>query len=278
MKINTFEYDSANSKYGLVFHFIYHDYPTMHKHDYWEFPIVMSGSVRHIINSKSHIFEPNIACLIRPNDCHMLVNSTENMSLLNILIKDEYMRKFCSFYSDSLYDTLVNSPEITLKLTKEQVAEFLFDSYQLFENESDEEHYKLLATLAINSILIKVVRLHLKNDEPAQLVRPKWLSTILEKAMLFENRAWKTKDMVNESGYCHSHFCREFAKHMKCTPIQYLTKIKMMHACNYLSYSDKTIFTISQDLGYSTPSHFNAMFHSVYNMSPSQYRKKTKKD
>ncbi len=276
MTTYTFDYDSAYSKYDVVFHFIYHDFPFLHKHDYWEFPVILSGSVRHIINEKNKLLQQNTACLIRPDDCHKLVHSTTDLSLLNILIRDSYMKKVCSCYSEDMYDKLRSSPEIQLELSKEHASQLFSDSFQLLKNESSDKEYNLLSSIILFSILEKVTRLYLQETAQEETVRPKWLTDVLEMTMKFENRAWSIKDMVRESGYCHSHFCREFIKYMNCTPIKHLTKIKMLHACNYLSFSDKTIGDISLDLGYSTPSHFNEMFHSVYHMSPSQYRKQNK--
>lgn len=276
MTVYTFDHDSAYSKYDVVFHFIYHDFPFLHQHDYWEFPVVLSGSVQHIINDKNNLLQQNTACLIRPNDCHKLVHSTTDLSLLNVLIRDSYMKKVCSYYSEDMYDKLLSSPEIQLELSKEHASQLFSDSFQLLKNESSDKEYNLLSSIIIFSILEKVTRLYLQEKEQDEIIRPKWLTDVLEMTMKFENRAWSIKDMVKESGYCHSHFCREFIKYMNCTPIKHLTKIKMLHACNYLSFSDKTIGDISLDLGYSTPSHFNEMFHSVYHMSPSQYRKQNK--
>ncbi len=276
MTVYSFDHDSANSKYDVVFHFIYHDFPFLHQHDYWEFPVVLSGSVQHIINKKSVLLQQNTACLIRPSDCHKLVHSTTDLSLLNILIRDSYMRKVCGYYSEDTYEKLLSSSEIQLDLTKEHSSQLFSDSFQLLKNESSDKEYNLLSSIIIFSILEQVVRLHIQADSKDETVRPKWLSNLQELTMKFENRAWSIKDMVRESGYCHSHFCREFIKYMGCTPIKHLTKIKMLHACNYLSFSDKSIYDISQDLGYSTPSHFNEMFHSVYHMSPSQYRKQNR--
>ncbi len=277
MTIYSFEHDSAHSQYDVVFHFIYHDFPFLHKHDYWEFPVVLSGSVQHIINDKTTLLQQNTACLIRPEDCHKLVHSTSDLSLLNILIRDSYMQKVCGYYAADMYQRLLASPEIQLELSKEHASQLFSDSFQLLKNESSDKEYNLLASIIIFSILEKVTRLYLQEDSAEEMIRPKWLSNLIEKMMLFENRTWTIKNMVEESGYCHSHFCREFIKHMGCTPIKYLTKIKMLHACNYLSFSDKTIYDISIDLGYSTPSHFNEMFHSVYHMSPSEYRKRNRK-
>ncbi len=276
MEVYSFDHDSAYSKYDVVFHFIYHDFPFLHQHDYWEFPVVLSGSVQHIINEKSNFLQQNTACLIRPKDCHKLVHSTTDLSLLNILIRDDYMREVCGHYSKDMYDKLLTSSEIQLNLDKEHASQLFSDAFQLLKNESSDTEYTLLSAIIMSSIMEKVARLYLQEDEQAQAVRPQWLSNVLEQMTKFENRAWSIKNMVQESGYCHSHFCREFIKYMNCTPIKHLTKIKMLHACNYLSFSDKTIYDIALDLGYSTPSHFNEMFHSVYHMSPTQYRKQNR--
>ena len=57
------------------------------------------------------------------------------------------------------------------------------------------------------------------------------------------------------------------------TPLKYHNKVRVNHAAMLLKNSDDNVQTIGSKVGFSTPSHFTRIFRSVYQCTPSEYRK-----
>lgn len=272
MQTNTYNRDTSSFKYDMTFQYIFRDYPYLHDHDYWEFPIVLTGEIKHTINGSCQIFDKNTAYLIRPKDCHLLEKKSDTLSMLNILMRDSFVRKMCSCFSEDLYDNLLKFDYIRITLDDKQTTELFNSVYALQENSNDDANYQFLERIILASIIAKVAQLSLTvNDN-----KPRWLSELLQQAHILKNRKWQIQDLLDTCGYSQAHLCRIFNQYLGCTPIQYLTKIKMIHACNYLNYSDLSIIEIAFELGYTNSSHFNHVFKAHFHMSPMQYRKSSR--
>ncbi len=266
---NTYQHDGIEN-YDVYFQYIFRDYPIWHSHEYWEFPVVMSGAYKHTIGDGSVIVEKNTAYLIRPDDYHKWEKKTQKASMINILMKDEFVRNICAQFSDLLYDDLVNQqPYIQLTLEEKQTADLFSNIYTLQENINNEKIYNYVAKVIAFFIFGKVAQLMLSTFDD----KPRWFSNLLQQAHIMGNRKWKVEDLSEFSGYSQGHLCRVFNEYLGCTPIQYLTKIKMVHACNYLTFSDMPIIDIAFELGYTNSSHLNHIFKKHHGISPMQYRK-----
>lgn len=58
--------------------------------------------------------------------------------------------------------------------------------------------------------------------------------------------------------------------------IDYVNSIRLFHAMDDLLYTDKTIMYIAMENGFANTASFNATFKRVYEVTPSEYRLKTK--
>ncbi len=67
-------------------------------------------------------------------------------------------------------------------------------------------------------------------------------------------------------------FCRFFKKRTRITFFQYLTKIRIAHACKLLIEMDKSVSYIANMCGYNSDSHFCKVFKDHIGQSPYQYK------
>lgn len=70
-----------------------------------------------------------------------------------------------------------------------------------------------------------------------------------------------------------SYLYRSFECTFRMSPIAFLHKIRMQHACAALAGTDDPVLEIAVRCGYTTLSSFNRQFRKLMKMSPSQYRK-----
>ncbi|UFT98797.1 response regulator transcription factor [Radiobacillus kanasensis] len=70
-----------------------------------------------------------------------------------------------------------------------------------------------------------------------------------------------------------SYLSAYFSTHHEEGFNEYLNKVRIKKACELLENSDKTISTISQEVGYSDHSYFSKVFKKIKGVSPSHFRR-----
>ena len=80
-------------------------------------------------------------------------------------------------------------------------------------------------------------------------------------------------EMADHAGLSTSHFSRLFREQTGYSPIDYLIRLKIQHACRLLILSRKTVREIGSEIGYDDPYYFSRIFKRVIGISPNHYRK-----
>ena len=80
-------------------------------------------------------------------------------------------------------------------------------------------------------------------------------------------------DMVRDINISKYHFIRIFKRQMGVTPYEYLTDYRMKMAKILLRTTYKSIFEISDEVGYKSKSNFISKFRDLNGVTPAQYRK-----
>lgn len=75
-------------------------------------------------------------------------------------------------------------------------------------------------------------------------------------------------------GMSETHFRRCFNDAVGCTPLKYLTIMRINAARELLEKTNRTIADIAQETGFSDHAHFIRTFRALRNMSPSEYRRR----
>jgi len=68
-------------------------------------------------------------------------------------------------------------------------------------------------------------------------------------------------------------FCNFFKEQFRVTFIEYLTAVRIGHACKLLEEKDKKVVEIAYECGYNNLANFNKQFKKIKNMTPTDYRK-----
>ncbi len=69
-----------------------------------------------------------------------------------------------------------------------------------------------------------------------------------------------------------THFRRIFRQIMGCSPLAYVNTVRIEKACNLIKTTDRSILSISQDVGFSSISCFNRAFMSATKKTPRKFR------
>ena len=79
--------------------------------------------------------------------------------------------------------------------------------------------------------------------------------------------------LAQVAGYQPQYFSRFFKRATGYSPIDYLNRYRVSHACQELLDPDKSILDISVACGFQSASYFIKKFKEVRHMPPNQYRK-----
>jgi AraC-like DNA-binding protein len=125
-------------------------------------------------------------------------------------------------------------------------------------------------------MLIQALRLHLTQAASAG---PGWLSGLADKHMSVAiasmhndpGRPWTLRSLAEQVGMSRSVFACRFRETVGTTPMEYLTRWRMLLAADRLKNSSDGLSAISQSLGYESESAFGKAFRRVMGRSPRQY-------
>ncbi|TCV93627.1 AraC family transcriptional regulator [Biostraticola tofi] len=126
-------------------------------------------------------------------------------------------------------------------------------------------------------MLVQALRSHLAN---ASTLETGWLAALADKRLRCAlqmmhaepARRWTIQGLGLEAGMSRTLFATRFRAVMGETPMQYLTRWRMLLACDRLEHSAEPITQLALSLGYESISAFSTAFKRVLGHSPLQYK------
>jgi AraC-like DNA-binding protein len=126
------------------------------------------------------------------------------------------------------------------------------------------------------TMLIQALRLHLTDAASA---RRGWLSALSDKHMSLAITSmhndpgypWTLQLLAERVGMSRSVFALRFREIVGATPMEYLTRWRMLLAASRLENSSDSLSAIAQSLGYLSDSAFGKAFRRVMGSSPRHY-------
>lgn len=134
----------------------------------------------------------------------------------------------------------------------------------------------LMAQQLAYMMLIQALRLHLTDTS---LSGRGWLSALADKHMSIAiatmhndpGYRWTLRSLAERVGMSRSVFALRFREIVGVTPMEYLTRWRMLLAADRLKNSADGLSAIAQSLGYESESAFGKAFRRVMGCSPRQY-------
>ena len=138
----------------------------------------------------------------------------------------------------------------------------------------------LIAQQLAYAMLIQALRLHLAD---ATRSGRGWLSALSDKHMSIAIASmhndpgypWTLQSLAERVGMSRSVFALRFREAVGATPMEYLTRWRMLLAADRLKNSSDGLSAIAQSLGYESESAFGKAFRRVMGCSPRQYTRST---
>ena len=261
------------SKMQVSFHWWAETYTSLHKHDHYEFFIITAGHIQHTLNGNTEILAENTLQLIRPDDVHQFSQLEGCKSThINISATCERFEMLCSALGISVSQLLNGNCPLRFELSRNEMDFFMHRAQQLNLQMRDDDTDCSLFQLTVCEMLIHAISILYKRHPMRIDDNPKWLSTLLKQLHSPDMMSCTAEEVYRMSGYSPPVVIKKFKQYTGQTVQSYLVKLKIDWAIILLQTTDKTVLEISEELGYSSLSHFCKLFRAQTGKTPGKFR------
>ncbi|GKX30860.1 hypothetical protein SH1V18_33400 [Vallitalea longa] len=240
-----------------------------------------NSQLRFLLGKGKNIY-PKDSVYVKESNRHSIIGQERNLiNALNRLDKESVNHELDKiFYSISKFkvrkinDIITSYMELFFLIS--QYMNDIDKDYRLpNEKVNFYEHIKSYETVEevnnwIKSIIEEIIN-YLQEDKYQEI------SQSTKKAKQFIEKHYKEKiTFKNVCEYVHlseAYFSKIFAKDLKLTFTEYLTKKRIEKAKELLGDTDMKIYEICYCVGYANVEHFSRTFKKIVGMSPKQYKK-----
>lgn len=227
-----------------------------HCHTDYEIIVCTKGNGNFYFEKEKVSVSEGTIIVVPPDTMHSCVYEEENE---RIYIKGEFNRVF------NVYSPVVISGSAG--------KEGLILAKMIYQNRYGEKEY----VSALVAALVQFLMQHLKYDSAISLAVKEVARLISEN---FYDYNTDLKLILNQSGYAEDYIRAKFKEIIGCTPVEFLTKIRINHACSLIDMYAKTmpLSEIAERCGFSDYVYFSRKFKRIKKISPREYMKSDKSD
>ncbi len=253
---------------------------TLHRHEFGEILLVVSGRVMHEANSEAEELGAGSLVFVRPSDEHRFEQiADEQCELVNFAFKLEILRDLSAYLENDRFMWRYTGP-VTPPVFKLSSAETEKLALDLLDIISLQHGSAEIARLKIKAVLAELFTTHFLKDlnKSKEHGVPEWLDRICGEMRAEENLKKGLRALQAMSPCTPEHLCKSFRRHLKKTPTEFINELRVAQAAKKLSDSDDKILSIANDLGFQSLSRFYHIFQKHYGMSPAKYRAISKRN
>lgn len=270
--------------------YIEHREKNLHSHDFWEISYVYEGSGTHYYgNNEITDIKSGEVILITPNTEHCIkspnVNNGGWVKVLNLLIKDDYIRKIIKRLSliRELEEYKLMKKLVSGDLFFTKISDFAEILYRMLMNTAHEyNHFTYGSSVIIENcivnILIYMIRLYELNERKDNVATTK--DETIDKIIRYIQLNYSSEiTLENLSSYTHlsrEYLSRYFKKITGKNISVYISEIRIERAKYMLRTTKFRINDICYLCGYKSYSNFQKSFKKIVGISAGEYRLRAK--
>lgn len=254
---------------------------SVHVHNYHQLTIVTHGNANLIVN--------NFSCKVNAGSVYVVSNyaphhleSANNLEVVNILFNlDDLMQHagslqqnegFRSLFVFQASTSLYERPSNILKLSYEGIQEILHLIDMMLEELNKDAPGQDIVIQSYFMILITYLSRQFDvKDERNQ--DPYAFYLLIEHINQNFSQNYTLSDLTRISSLNERLLRSMFMKKYHCSPMQYITHVKMEKAKYYLITSDMNITEIADACGYDDSNYFSRKFKQEFGVSPRDFKK-----
>jgi len=265
---------SLNAGPDLRYHTLVSDATALHTHEFAEFFLIISGKIKHLVNSEYQELQAGTLVFIRPTDVHGFEHLAGSVcELVNVAFKLEFLRDLSAYLGNDFflrkYTGPVTSPVFKLSLSEtDELATRLIRMNTLQNTAYDIARLKIKIMIAeIFTRFFLDTGFFSINSE-----RPEWFEQLNLEMAKRENLFGGLKRMKQLAPCTQEHLCKCFRKYLDKTPTEFINEQRIKQAAKQIVETDAKILAVAMELGFISLSRFYSMFKKFYGISPAKYR------
>jgi AraC family transcriptional regulator len=230
-----------------------------HTHSSASLSFVLSGNYLENVDRQIHFRQPSTLIFHPPEESHSVDYGNESVRILSVQLSCEKLAY--------LRERSVPVDFATSSRT-ERVAWLGKRIYQ------EHKRSDAVSPLAIEGLVLEIFAEETRARISAREKNtPHWLEKTRE--FLHDNFAESLvlEDVVKVAGVHPVHLARVYRKKYGCTIGEYVRRLRAEYALRQISQTRLPLSQIAHHAGFADQSHLNKIFKNIYNLTPSEYRR-----
>lgn len=234
-----------------------------HTHPFTELCYIKKGRGTYLIEDKEYHVKESDFIIINMNVSHT-EKSTGNIPLEYIILGVEGL----NFSKKEIEDSIIIN-------CNHEHEEYLFYLESLLsEMEQQQPNYKLVCRNYLEILVVKLIRRSITTRKAPPTVNASKECLKLKYYIETNYPLDITLDTLATLSHLNKYYLvHAFTKMFGCSPISYLSQVRIKSSMELLKSTNYSITEISQTLGFSSPSYFAQCFQKQCNMTAREYRK-----
>lgn len=238
-----------------------------HFHNKIEIAYCKSGKQAIKVDGTTHLLSAGDLVIIFPNVTHEHIKQdVPNTEMISVISTPEF---FTGFYPE-----LITKRPKTAYIPAEQVSDTVRYAFDKLLDAAFTPGALVGWTYVILSELLPRLELISARAADGFHLAPSLISYIDENF----KKPLTIRYLANEFGYSSSYVTHVFYDQLKIPFRTYLTAVRAEHAAKLIRSTNKTLTEIAYECGYSSTNTFCRCFKKHFSVTPSEYKKITKKD
>lgn len=238
---------------------------------------VIKGTVFVTYEGSEEELKENDILFVNRNSRYSVVGDEESL-LISLSISSHFFALYYKNYFHCYFQNFSNEVNSGREGVMQQMRHLL--SEMIIEKYRDEDGSSLVIQSSVYQIMLMMTRFF-KKDVPL------WEGTevnderIVRIIQMIEQRYDEplTLSEVAESEYLSPSYLSRYFKQMTGVGfLHYLYRVRLKHSMEDLLYTTDNLFQIAMKNGFSTAKNYSAIFKSIHNQTPSEYRKEHQQD
>lgn len=236
-----------------------------HYHEYFELYYLETGERFHMVRDRCYKMTAGEFIIFPPYVMHYSYGE-KDMPFKRLVL---YFRQE-ELGSDEIFRELCRERGICRLDTKKRTQIHRIME-QLLEEQKDPGRFTVSYRKALLNLLAAVI---VRADLPP--VRQEKRSRINEIISYIHSHYYedlKLECLAQQFYISPWYLCREFKRYTNSTLVNYINVTRIMNAQRSFMETDKNVTQISQEVGFSSLTHFNRVFKAVTGTTPSEYKR-----
>lgn len=289
-------YEHVNSDYPLAVYFVKPDEYFLnnipwHWHEEIEIDVVKEGNAIFTIGDDVIKVPTGNAIIIKSNVFHAIKSEESDCSIISIIFSSSILfSDMISAMSITYLNPFANSTDkVKFINPSDRIGKALFSYIEdiIDYNLNREYGYELLTKSALYQFWFLLVK-----DMPHKEFTRRNIENVdkisadeerIKDAITFIQHNYpdniSLEDIAASVFLSKSECCRLFKRTINLTPFEYLTRYRILQACDIMIKSqrnDESISYVASLVGFNSASYFNKLFKEYVGCTPTEFRNKSK--